>query len=223
MESAFRNVSEQEIREEIDSAYFDVLEKTPYELAGTEVPSIRPGEETTRLKDSGEAKEYQEATKSLIEREIKAKVDAKMQDAKPMASVLQDSVLMFQNNPDLIPNTKQYDKELADAVVEAGKSYELRVKDKLYGYQVPMQPIINQLRSLLEKQRGASGVTAAQAREAAAARAAQQTRNNHGQFQGGDGPQAGIASKAGLSGVGGSDDNYDQFWSGVGMPGFGNI
>ena len=223
MESAFRNVSEQEIREEIDSAYFDVLEKTPYELAGTEVPSIRPGEETTRLKDSGEAKEYQEATKSLIEREIKAKVDAKMQDAKPMASVLQDSVLMFQNNPDLIPNTKQYDKELADAVVEAGKSYELRVKDKLYGYQVPMQPIINQLRSLLEKQRGASGVTAAQAREAAAARAAQQTRNDNGQFQGGDGPQAGIASKAGLSGVGGSDDNYDQFWSGVGMPGFGNI
>ena len=67
----------------------------------------------------------------------------------------------------------------------------------------------------LSTARGATGEQSAQAqREAQARRAAEQERNEAGQFQG---PQGGIQSKSGMTGDSGED--WSTFWNGVGMPG----
>lgn len=215
MEESFRQSAEQELRTEVDEKYFTSLEKHPMALVGETVPSIKGDGQNMVLRDTQEARDWQEATKSLIDGEIAAKVRARTDEVRPMMNVIQESILMLQNNSDLIPGTKEYDSELADQFTTLAKAYELRVGDKLYGYQVNVQPLINELRTRLASQRGASGEQANQAaREAQQRRAAEQSRNQQGQF---DAPQAGISSKANVSGDSG-DDDFSGFWSGVGMP-----
>lgn len=215
MEESFRISSRQELEAEVDPKYFEALAKHPMALVGEEVPSVKGDGKTIVLRDTAEARDWQDATKGLIEAEIAAGIRRKTDEVKPMMSVIQDSILMLQNNSDLIPGTKEYDPELATQFTDVAKAYELRVGDKLYGYQVNVQPLINSLRERLATQRGASGEQTAQARREAQQRQAQeQARNPQGQF---DSPQAGLSSKANVSGDSAGDD-FSGFWSGVGMP-----
>lgn len=215
MEESFRQAANQELRTEIDPRYYEALEKHPMALVGESVPGVKGDGQMMVLRDTAEARDWQDATKALIEAEVAAKIRTKSDEVRPLMGVIQESILMLQNNSDLIPGTKEYDPELAEQFTKIAKSYELRIGDKLYGYQVNVQPLINELRTNLGERRGASGEQANQAaREAQQRRAAEQSRNQAGQF---DAPQAGISSKANVSGDTGNDD-YSVFWSGVGMP-----
>lgn len=203
---AFRQSAAQELQQNVDPRYFEALKQHPRMLVGQEVPSLK-GEGMERLKDTQDAREWQEATAALLTSEINSIAQGKADNVRPMLSVIQDSVQMFQNNPDLLPGSVDYDEDLAAVFTEIAQAYELRINGKLYGYQVPVQPLINSIRDALAQERGAAGVTPP------AAPAAPQPRNAAGQF---DSPQAGIASKAGMTG--GEGEDFSAFWGAVGMP-----
>jgi len=213
MEESFKATALSEVRESIDEKFLDVLKTRPMLLVGEKVPNLKDrSQPEILLRDSTEAKEYQETLAGLLQDEVDDLVAQKIDGVRPMMNVIQESILMFQNNQDLIPGTKQYDPELAKRFTDIAKSYELRVNDKLMGYQVNVQPLINSLRSDLIATRAVAG--AQQPAAPAAAAAAPQPRAQNGQFEA---PQAGIPSKAGLSGEAGEDD-YSTFWSAAGMP-----
>jgi hypothetical protein len=178
-------------------------------LVNTEVPNLR-GDGNITIRDSAEAKEWQEAANQLMEAEISSRVSAKADESKPMMNILQESVLLFQNNADLVPGTAEFDQDLAERFAEHAKSFEHRINGKLYGYQVPVQNLVNTLRSKLVAERAAAGTQspAATASAARQAQAAQQQRDAAGQFEA---PQAGIPAKAGSGGADG--ENYDPFWN----------
>jgi hypothetical protein len=210
MNASFKTSATAELREEIDPRFIQILETRPLLLVGENVPNLKDRSKPDMLiRDSTEAREYIETLGGLLEDEVNSKVTAKAESVRPMMSVIQESVLMFQNNADLVPGTKQYDPELAKRFTDIAKSYELRVNGKLYGYQVNVQPLINSLRSDLAAARGAAGAS-----PPPAAPATPQPRNQQGQFEP---PQAGIASKSAMSGEGG-DDDFSTFWAAVGMP-----
>lgn len=211
MQESFRRAAEEQLNKEIDPIFKTVLETDPYLLVGQSLPSLRPDakpEDKDLMTDSAKAAEYKRALQSLVEAEIKDDVAKREKDVMPMMSVLQESALMFQNNPDLIPNTDKFDQQLAERVARVGKSYELVVNGKVTGYQVNMQPIINELREQLTKERAETGIVTQQ-QSAQAARAAEQARDEAGKFRG---PQAGITSKSNASGGANDEDNMDGFW-----------
>ena len=212
MQESFQRQAFEELSEKIDPKYFEVLKKHPRELVGLEVPSVT-GSGKERLRDTQDARDWQEATSQLLKQEVDSIAKAKSDDMAPTMSILQDSIQRFQNNPDLIPGTKQFDKELADKFAEIAKAYEYRVNGKLFGYQVNVQPLINSIRADLEKQRGAQGVQQQQKQQQRQQQAQQQARTPDGRF---DGPQAGIPSKAAQAGEPGED--MSAFWGGVGIP-----
>lgn len=191
------------------SNYFEAIQQHPRLLIGQQVPSLK-GEGMETLRDSADAQEWQEAVKGILVREVQDRAGRRADDVAPMMETLHASVGLFQNNVDLVPGTKQFDKELADRFATYAKAYELRVEGKLQGYNIPVQPLVDQVRTQLVAERAAKAATAPAAPAAAAAptaaqaRAAEQARNQVGQFQG-EAPQAGIASKAGGSGATGED------------------
>ncbi|QYC53817.1 hypothetical protein SEA_EUGENEKRABS_47 [Microbacterium phage EugeneKrabs] len=217
MDASFRQAAIQELQAEIDPQFIEVLQEVPVRLVGMEVPSLaknaQPGDKI-KLLDSAQVAQYQKDLSQILESEIRTKTQEKADSVRPMATVIQESFLLFENNPDLIPNTKGFDRELAARFTEIAKTYEVKVNGKVIGYQdINVQPLINSLRADLAKQRGASGVTQAQARaEQQRQAAAQQERNDAGQFA----PQAGVQSKAGMSGE--PAEGYDAFWAASGVP-----
>lgn len=188
---------------------------TPRELVGTEVPSLtREGMEV--LRDSADAKDWQDAVRQKLADEVRDRAARKADDVKPMMQTLHQSIDLFKSNPDLIPGTKQYDPELAKQFVELTKPYELRVAGKLHGYTIPVQGMITQIRQQVTANRTAAAAASAAAPATPTAqqqRAAEQSRNQQGQF---DAPQAGIPNKAGSS----SDPAEDMstFWGTIGLP-----
>ncbi|AZV01811.1 hypothetical protein SEA_ARMAWEN_49 [Microbacterium phage ArMaWen] len=219
MDLSFRQAAISELQEEIEPEILEILQDVPARLAGQEVPSLardaKPGDRI-RLNDSRDAAQYQKDLSSIVEKMVKDRTTEKSNDARPMASVIQESFLLFENNPDLIPNTKGFDKELATRFVEIAAPYATKINGKTIGYAVNVQPLINSLRADIAKQRGANGVTAAQQRaEQQRQAAAAQERDAEGKFQ----PQAGVLSKSGNQGE--AADDYSAFWgaSGVPMPG----
>jgi len=205
--NSFKTQATQELSEQMGPLWAEALKKHPRMLVGTEVPSLKK-EGMELIRDSADAAEWQEAAKQTIEAEVASRVADKQLSVKPMMSVLQESVLLFQNNQDLVPNTKEFDKELADRFTDFAESYELRINGKLYGYEGNVQPLINKIRTQLATERGATGVKSQQRQEQAAA----QSRAEDGKF---DAPQAGIPVKSGSSGEAG--ENMDDFWRGVGI------
>lgn len=197
-------------------AYFDALEKHPRLLVGTEVPAI--GKEGTEvLRDTADAKEWQDAVKSILVEDVRARATKAMDENSDFMATVHASVELFSNNVDLIPGTKEFDKDLADRFTELAEPYELRVDGKLQGYSVPVQPLVNQLRAKLAAER-ASLKPAAPAAAAAPTpqqqRAAEQARNSQGQF---DAPQAGIPSKAGN---GSQTEDFSALFGTIGLPDF---
>jgi len=224
MEEAFKQQALEEVRGSIDPGFIDVLRKPAYILRGTEVPDIRPGAAANAkitIRDTQEAKDYQEALQHLIEQDIEAKISEKREAIRPLMSVVQESSLVIQNNPDLLPDTKGFDPDLLSRVVRAVKPYEVKNADgKVIGWHGNIQPIINELRAQVIKERTTTDVKsqqqAQQRAEQQRQQAAAQARTPSGQFTNPDAPQAGITSKSGFSGTDPEAD-YSTFWNAVGI------
>jgi hypothetical protein len=182
--------------------YFDALEKHPRLLVGATVPAIgKEGNET--LRNSEDAKEWQEAVKSLLIAEIREQATTKMEESADYMQTVHASIDLFKNNPDLIPGTKNFDRKLADQFAGMMEPYEVRVEGKLQGYSIPVQPIIEKLRAQLKAAAPASPPAAAPPAAAPAARPAPEP------------PQAGIPSKASS---GAEKEDFSTLFGTIGLP-----
>lgn len=205
--------------QEEHSAYFEALEQHPRLLVGTEVPALdREGMEV--LRDANDAREWQEAVKQILVEEVRERAEKAMDENDGFLSTIHSSVELFQNNTDLIPGTKEFDIELANRFTELAEPYELRVEDKLQGYSIPVQPIIESIRKQLVAQRAQQQVSppkpaadgapapAAVAAATPAPAAAVPTKPT-------DAPQAGIQSKAGNSD---QKEDFSTLFGTIGLP-----
>jgi len=197
----------------MDPNYLAAINMHPRMLIGQKVPSLREGGGEDVIRDSADAKDWQDAAKTLLKQEVAGRVKTKIDNARPMLSVIQESILLFQNNSDLVPGTAEFDPELAKAFTDIASDYELRINGDLYGYEVNVQPLINKLRTQLATSRGAAGAQQQGQPTPRQQQVAQQPRTDGGQF---DAPQAGIPPKAG-SGGGSSEDDFTTFWQSVGF------
>lgn len=198
---AYQQQAYTQAREDYEK-YFEALEKHPRLLVGVEVPSIGK-EGMERLRDSNDAKEWQEAVRSLLVAEIKAQAESKMEESASFLETVHASIDLFKNNRDLIPGTKNFDRELADSFAKMMTPYEVRVEGKLQGYSIPVQPIIENLRTQITDRRK---VVAAPP----AASAAPPSRGRQAEP-----PQAGIQSKAGS---GAEPEDFSTLFGTIGLP-----
>lgn len=190
--------------------YFDALSKHPRLLVGQTVPAIgKEGQEV--LRDEQDVASWKEAVKSELVKEVRGRAERQLEDNKDFLTTVHSSIELFQNNPDLIPGTKDFDVPLANRMADFLKPYELRVDGKLQGYSVPTQPIIDKLRSEITAQRAAGSVPAKRP-----ATNADQARDDKQRFTAADQPQPGLQSKAGQSGNEGED--MSTFWGTIGLP-----
>jgi hypothetical protein len=168
------------------------------------VPAIgKEGMET--LRNSEDAKEWQEAVRSLLVTEIRDSAQAKLDESKDFLATVHASIDLFKNNPDLIPGTKGFNKDLADEFAKMATPYEIRDEDskKLIGYSIPVQPIIDQMRSLIKARTAAPAAPPAPPAAAPAPRATL------------DPPQAGIPAKAGSSS---EKEDFSTLFGTIGLP-----
>jgi len=180
--------------------YFEALEKHPRLLVGTEVPAI--GKEGTELlRDSADAKEWQEAVRSILIGEIKARAAKQLEESQDYLETIHASVDLFKNNRDLIPGTPGFNRELADAFATMAKPYEVRVEGKLHGYSIPVQPLIDNLR--------------AQTQRSAAPTAQPAGAPDGPRPPAVEPPQAGIPNKAGASS---EREDFSTLFGTIGLP-----
>lgn len=178
-------------------ALFQMLQQHPRELIGQDLPALT-GTGTERIKDSADAASYQDAWRERVLRELSERVETGQTELREVSQTVHASAKFFQDNKDLIPGAKGFDRELADAFADAVKDYVVRSNEKAIGWSVPVQPIVNALRSQIAARRA----TVVQQPPAAASpsprqqQAADQPRTPTGQF---DAPQAGLRSQAGQS------------------------
>lgn len=194
-----------EVREEYGQ-YFEALEKHPRLLVGTQVPRLDGKEGHEVLRDPADAREWQDAVKSLLVEEVRSRAGAAMDENAGQLNTLHASIELFQKNADLVPGTKSFDRDLADRFAKMAKPYELRDDGKLIGYTIPVQPIIESLRADLTAQRAATPPPVAAPAAAAPAKPAAEP------------PQAGITSKAGSSTEGAED--FSTLFGTIGLPNF---
>lgn len=190
--------------------YFAALEKHPRLLVGTQVPAIgKEGMET--LRDTNDAREWQEAVKSILVEEVRDRAGRQMEESKDFLETVHASIDLFKNNADLIPGTKGFDVELANEFAALAKPYEVRVEGKLQGYSIPVQPIIESLRNQISARR------TAQAAQTAPAAGAKSTGAAAGAPRADtpEPPQAGIASRAGNSG---DKEDFSTLFGTIGLP-----
>lgn len=153
----FQAAALDEVRSE-HAKYFEALQQHPRLLVGQTVPAIgREG--TEQLRDANDAKEWQEAVKSVLVQEVNSRAEASMETNRTMLQTVHASIELFQKNHDLVPNAKEFDHDLAERFATLAKPYELRVEGKLHGYTIPVQPIIDQLRTQLTAERAAKTET----------------------------------------------------------------
>jgi hypothetical protein len=190
--------------------YFEAIEKHPRLLVGQQVPRIDGKEGFEVLRDTNDAREWQEAVKGLLADDVRDRAGRAMDENSGYLETVHASVQLFQNNVDLVPFTKGFDKDLAERFATLAKPYELRDdKGKLNGYSIPVQPIIDQLRTQLTAERAAKpaapAAPAAPATPAAPAAPAAEP------------PQAGITSKAGSSS---ETEDFSTLFGTLGLPNF---
>ena len=178
--------------------YFEALKQHPRMLVGTEVPALQ-GEGMEVLRDAADAREWQEAVKQLLTEEVRERATVQMDENKGILDTVHQSIELFTKNPDMVPGTRQFDRQLADRFAAMVKPYELRVEGKLHGYTIPVQPLVEQLRAQLQAERAK-----------APAAPAEPAKRGPGRPKGSgakpeDQPQRGIGTKAGSS----SDDEED--------------
>lgn len=161
------------------------------------MPKLDGSEGMEVLRDAADAAEWQEAAKSLLVQEVRDRASKAIEDSSDLLTTVHQSIELFQNNADLIPGTKDFDVELANEFSELMKPYEARDDEKkLLGYSIPVQPIINKLRSDLAAKRAAkpeAPAAPASSNDSPGSPAQQAPAKQE------DPPQAGISSKAGES------------------------
>ena len=168
-------------------------------------------EGTETLRDTADATEWQEAVKSILVDEVRSRASKSMEDQDDFLTTIHASIDLFQNNADLIPGTKEFDVELANRFAEWATPYELRVDDKLQGYSIPVQPIVERLRAQLVAERAKTPAAAPPATTPASTGAstppvaAAQAEP----------PQAGIQSKAGN---GTAAEDFSTLFGTIGLP-----
>lgn len=191
---AFQQQALEAVKEEY-VPYFEALKRHPRLLVGEQVPDLNnPDPDAMEtLRDAQDAQQWQEAVKSLLAEEVQERARQAMDENKDIIGTVHASIELFTQNKDLVPGTKQFDRALADRFAAVAKPYELRVDGRLHGYTIPVQPLIDQLRTQLTAERKAKPAAAPAA--AAPAKASPKPK---------DGPQRGIRSKAG-SGSEGED------------------
>lgn len=205
---AFQQQAFDQARQDYEK-YFEALEKHPRLLVGSEVPAIgAEGMET--LKDSNDAKEWQEAVRSLLAEEIQEKARERMDQSRGYIDTIHASIDLFKNNKDLIPGTKQFDRQLADEFAKMAQPYEVRANGTLSGYSIPVQPIIDSIREKLKVSR-----TAAAPPEAATQNPSPQGSAPPAAAQSPGPPQAGIESKAGSST---ENEDFSTLFGTIGLP-----
>ena len=208
-----QNASVQEVRDEFPK-YFEALNRHPRLLVGQEVPAIgREGMEL--LKDSADAREWQDAVKQILAQEVQDRAERRMEEDRDTLTTIHSSIELFQNNSDMVPGTRQFDKELADAFVIIAKPYEVRIDGKLHGYSIPVQPLIEQVRGQLKSRRAA--------RAAATPKTPAPSTPRRGRPPGSTStppasrPQAGVTSKAGEASEG---SDFSTLFGTIGLPDF---
>ena len=213
----------EEVRTEY-GRYFDALQMHPRALVGQEVPSMT-GEGMEILRDSADAKDWQDAVKQVLVDEIKDRAGRLLENDRGTLETLHSSIELFQNNPDLVPGTKEFDPELAKELVQLVQPYEVRNSaGKLIGYSVPVQPLVGQLRTKLAASRAAAQAAPAPSAQAPAGKAQAAPGSTSkaapapAPVAPADGPQAGISSKAGAS----ADDaeDFSVLFGTLGLPDF---
>jgi hypothetical protein len=197
---AFQQQALAQVQQEF-TPYFEALRKHPRLLVGTQVPRLtgEDGQMET-LRDPADAREWQEAVKSLLTAEIQDRAEKSLEESKGIIDTVHASIELFTRNKDLVPGTKQFNRALADRFAAMAKPYELRVDGKLHGYTIPVQPLIDQIRNELT----AASVT----RPATPAAPAPPPPPV-------DPPQKGIASKAGS---GAEAEDFSTLFGTLGLP-----
>lgn len=218
MSQSYQAAALEEVRKE-HGKYFEALEQHPRLLVGAQVPSIT-GDGMETLRSTDDAKEWQEAVKSVLAKDVQARAQKSMDESSDYLTTIHSSIELFQKNHDLIPGTAGFDTDLANRFTALAEPYELRTEDgKLQGYTVPVQPLIDQLRTQVKAERS-KAATAAPVAPAATptpqqARAAEQARNTQGQFTDPNAPQEGIPSKAGDSAT---TEDFSALFGTLGLP-----
>jgi hypothetical protein len=194
--------------------YFEALQKHPRLLVGVEVP-VLDGEGMETLKDADDAKDWQEALKVILVDEIRDRASVAMDENADFLNTISASIELFQKNPDLVPGTKEFDVDLANRFADLATPYELRVEGKLQGYSIPVQPIIEQIRTQLVAERAKAAENPPEAAKAGGTPAPAAGAESPMPPAPADPPQAGIQSKAG------SGDNKEDFsvlFGTIGLP-----
>lgn len=200
------------MREEYTN-YFEALEKHPRLLVGTQVPRIDGKEGMETIRDTSDAREWQEAVKSILVAEVRDRAGRQMEESSDFLQTVHASIELFQNNADLVPGTRDFDVELANRFAQLAQPYELRIDEKLAGYSIPVQPIIEKLRAQLTTERAAKNTSPPAVTAAPAA--APPSPGSAGGDSTAEAPQAGIAGKAGS---GSSTDDFSTLFGTIGLP-----
>jgi len=177
-------------------------------LVGSQVPALNGQEgEMETLRDAADAREWQDAVKQLLTEEVRERATTAMEENKGILDTVHASIELFTKNPDLVPGTRQFDRQLADRLAGMLKPYELRVEGKLHGYTIPVQPLVESLRASLTAERAKAPASPA---SPAAARTAKRGAAPA------DPPQAGIGSKAGAASSG--EEDFSTLFGTLGLP-----
>lgn len=180
-------------------------------LVGQQVPALNGKEgEMETLRDAADAREWQEAVKQLLTEEVRERATKSMEENKGILDTVHASIELFTKNKDLVPGTRQFDRQLADRLAGMLKPYELRVEGKLHGYTIPVQPLVDSLRAALVAERAAARPAAGSPAAAAGARQAGRPASPA------EPPQAGIPSKAGSAG--GEGEDFSVLFGTLGLP-----
>jgi hypothetical protein len=159
------------------------------------VPRLE-GEGTEILKSTEDAREWQEAVRSILVQEVRERAETKVDESAGFLETIHASIDLFKNNPDLIPGTRGFNKNLADRFADLAEPYEVRVDGKLQGYSIPVQPIINNLRKQMKPTPPPAPPAAPPKRKA-------------------DPPQAGLQSKASSSS---EPEDFSTLFGTIGLP-----
>ena len=184
----------EEVREEF-SGYFEAISQHPRALIGKEVPSFTEGRGMEKLLDSQDARDWQEAAKQELAKEIRYRAEQAATADSDHLTMIHQSIELFQKNPDLVPGTTKFDKELADSVARFAKPYEVRDNGKLLGYSIPIQALVEQEREVLTHARAEKAAAAAATPPPTAPKAGGRAKAPAPV----EAPQAGIQSRAGQS------------------------
>jgi len=173
---------------------------------GQQVPSLKNDDQMVTLADEADAKSWQDALKGVLVSDLNTRVGRLSEEAAGTAEVIHETIDLFRNNPDLVVGTRQFDEELANRVAKFAEHSEIRVDGKLYGWSIPVQPLVTQLRAQLVAERSAGTAPAAAVAAPAVASAPAHE------------PQGGLLSQAGAGGDQSSANDFSTLFGTLGLP-----